>query len=90
MRLPPKPPASNQVQNNLNYRLPPKPSNNQINPVNPVNRSYDYDVGREKSKENLRNVAQQIVGNKKVERPETNRVVRSNSQQKVVYPSWWG
>ena len=47
-------------------------------------------MGREKSKENLRNVAQQIVGNKKVERLETNRVVRYNSQQKVVYQSWWG
>lgn len=39
------------------------------NQINPVNKSYDYDVGREKSKENLRNVAQQIVNNKKIDRP---------------------
>ena len=42
---------------------------NNANQINPVNRSYDNDAGREKSKENLRNVGQQIVNNKKTERP---------------------
>lgn len=56
MKLPPKPPQG--AQQNLNYRLPPKPVyNNQQ-----VNKSLDYgEKERERSKENLINVGMKVL-----------------------------
>ena len=104
IKLPPKPQGNPNNSNNINYKLPPRPMYPGMQPSNQgSNKSFDYDTSRqrEKSKENLRNLGAQIVqGKDNVNvnvylRPPSaasnnNRIGRSNSQQKVVYPSWWG
>lgn len=95
IKLPPKPQVN--PNNNINYRLPPRPIHPGMQQQGQgSNRSFDNDTSRqrEKSKENLRNLGAQIVEGNNMIRPPTgssnNRIGRSNSQQKVVYPSWWG
>jgi len=103
MKLPPKPQGNQNNSHNINYKLPPRPMYPGMQAPNQgSNKSFDYDTSRqrEKSKENLRNLGAQIVqGKDNVNvnvnmRPPSaasnNRIGRSNSQQKVVYPSWWG
>ncbi len=103
MKLPPKPQGNPNNSNNINYKLPPRPMYPGMQPPNQgSNKSFDYDTSRqrEKSKENLRNLGAQIVQGKdnmnlnlNLRPPSSssnNRIGRSNSQQKVVYPSWWG
>lgn len=86
----PRPPPSNQ----LNYKLPPKPTKQATKNI-----SYDYNsnrlnssrqksierlnTDRDRSKENLKRVGERAVQSR-------GSIGRSNSVQKVVYPSWWG
>ena len=85
-KLPPRPNG----QNNASYKLPPRPLNNSR--VAGSNRSID--TSREKnrdrsmSKENLRNAGERIVSGGQIPQPPQ-RIQRSSSAQKVVYPSWW-
>ena len=103
MKLPPKPQGNPNNSHNINYKLPPRPMYPGMqSPNQGSNKSFDYDTSRqrEKSKENLRNLGAQIVQGKdninvniNLRPPSAasnNRIGRSNSQQKVVYPSWWG
>jgi hypothetical protein len=80
---PPRPPG-------MLYRLPPKPSYIHPNPSQLVNRSEISQ--REQSKENLRNIGSRIVNDSKpIMTPNLpNKISRSNSAQRVVYPAWWG
>ena len=86
--LPKLPPKPNGNQINQQYRLPPKP----VNRVPYSNKSIDkyeeqkIESARDKSKENLRKVGENIVSGGK---PVSNRIGRCNSAQKIVYPNWW-
>lgn len=84
--MPPKP------QGIPSYKMPPKPMYHIPLANNGVNRSNDLSQ-REKSKENLRNLGAQIVNDGKpipmTPNPRKN-IVRCNSAQKIIYPSWWG
>lgn len=94
----PRPPPSNQ----MNYKLPPRPaSKQQSGQVPSKNVSYDYgmkkyiserersierlntDRDRQRSKQNLKRVGERAV-------VQSRGIGRSNSVQRVVYPSWWG
>ena len=81
-------PKPNGNQINQQYRLPPKP----VNRVPYSNKSIDkyeeqkIESARDKSKENLRKVGENIVSGGK---PVSNRIGRCNSAQKIVYPNWW-
>lgn len=96
-KLPPKPHGV--ANNNISYKLPPRPNYHGVQPQQGSNKSFDYETNRsrEKSRQNLMNIGAQIVaGRDNMIRPPSsssnnnNRIGRSNSQQKVVYPSWWG
>ncbi len=98
--LPPKPVLNNNVPN---YKLPPKPNNHisgkQNNSIDYSRQqksrdrisSKDLPSAREKSKENLIRAGQNILNQDNMKSPKVseNRVVRSSSAQKVIYPSWW-
>jgi hypothetical protein len=106
--LPPKP-VQNNPNNNVSYKLPPKPSplvpskqNNSVDYSRPSSRdNSSREKGqqiaqRDRSKENLIRAGQQILVDDGLKSPKINndyqpknRVVRSSSAQKVVYPSWW-
>lgn len=101
--LPPKPVQHN-PNNNVSYKLPPKPSplvpskqNNSVDYSRPSSREKGQQLSqRERSKENLIRAGQQILMDDGLKSPKINneyqpknRVVRSSSAQKVVYPSWW-
>ena len=103
--LPPKPVQNN--GNNVNYKLPPKPTpliaskqNNSVDYSRPYSSRQKaqlqvQEVQRERSKQNLIRAGQQILNEDNLKSPKItdnspkNRIVRSNSAQKVVYPSWW-
>ena len=70
-KLPPKPQGQN-----LNYKLPPKPSMGQYEPPRPES--------KQESKKNIE------VNKSKPTSSSGSRPNRSSSMQRVIYPSWWG
>jgi hypothetical protein len=49
MKMPPKPQQNpNNSNNNINYRLPPRPMYPGMQPPNPNNKSYDIDTARQR------------------------------------------
>jgi hypothetical protein len=48
MKLPPKPQINPNNNNNINYRLPPRPNYPGVQQGNGSNKSFDYDTSRQR------------------------------------------